>query len=92
MRHGSTILEQAEVLGAITEEPGRVTRTYLTAQHREAGDRIIGWMRDAGMDSEGGNSNGAAQRNQVKPLRGALPCNGFHGRDVLLFAGWVALT
>ena len=52
MRHGSTILEQAEVLGAITEEPGRVTRTYLTAQHREAGDRIIGWMRGAGMDAD----------------------------------------
>ena len=51
MRFGSTILEQAEILGAITEEPGRVTRTYLTPQHRAAGDRIIGWMRDAGMDA-----------------------------------------
>ena len=51
MRYGSTILEQAEILGAITEEPGRVTRTYLTPQHRAAGDRILGWMRDAGMDA-----------------------------------------
>lgn len=52
MRYGAAILEQAEILGAITEEPGRVTRTYLTPQHRQAGDRIIGWMRDAGMDAE----------------------------------------
>ena len=51
LRFGTTILEQAEILGAITEEPGRVTRTYLTPQHRAAGDRILGWMRDAGMDA-----------------------------------------
>src|SRR5450759_3224378 len=51
MRYGSTILEQAVVLGAIPDEPGRVTRTYLTPQHREAGSRIIAWMRDAGMEA-----------------------------------------
>ena len=41
-------LEQAELLGAITEEPGRLTRTYLTPQHRAAGNQIIAWMREAG--------------------------------------------
>src|SRR5664279_4803230 len=51
MRYGSTILEQAGVLGAITEEPGRVTRTYLTPQHREAGMKIIAWMREAVMEA-----------------------------------------
>ncbi|MEO7760510.1 MAG: allantoate amidohydrolase [Casimicrobiaceae bacterium] len=49
MNHGQTILEQADILGAITEEPGRVTRTYLTPQHRQAGELILGWMREAGM-------------------------------------------
>ena len=51
MDFGETILRQAEILGAITEEPGRLTRTYLTPQHREAGERILGWMREAGMDA-----------------------------------------
>ena len=51
MRFGKTILEQADILAAITEEPGRITRTYLTPQHREAGERILGWMREAGMDA-----------------------------------------
>ena len=51
MQFGEAILEQAEILGAITEEPGRITRTYLTPQHREAGERILGWMREAGMDA-----------------------------------------
>src|SRR5438128_1259982 len=49
MDYGAIILEQAEILGTITEEPGRITRTYLTPQHREAGERIAGWMREAGM-------------------------------------------
>ncbi|MBP8295979.1 MAG: allantoate amidohydrolase [Burkholderiales bacterium] len=51
MRHGQTILEQAEMLGAITQDPGRVTRTYLTPQHRAAGERILAWMREAGMEA-----------------------------------------
>ena len=51
LRFGTTILEQAEILGAISQEPGRITRTYLTPQHREAGEHILGWMRDAGMDA-----------------------------------------
>src|SRR5512144_2288231 len=52
MDHGTTILEQADVLAAFTEEPGRITRTYLTPQHREAGERILGWMREAGMTAD----------------------------------------
>jgi allantoate deiminase len=52
MRFGPSILERAEVLGAMTEDPPRVTRTYLTARHREAGETIAGWMREAGMRVE----------------------------------------
>ncbi|MGH7076123.1 MAG: allantoate amidohydrolase [Stellaceae bacterium] len=48
---GARLLDQADQLGAITEEPGRVTRTFLTPQHRAAADRVIGWMRAAGMAS-----------------------------------------
>jgi hydantoinase/carbamoylase family amidase len=51
MRFGPDILRQADLLATISEEPGRITRTYLTAQHREAGELIMGWMREAGMDA-----------------------------------------
>lgn len=51
MHFGSTILEQADLLAGISEEAGRLTRSYLTPQHREAGERIAGWMREAGMDA-----------------------------------------
>ena len=48
---GPTLMERADRLAAITEEPGRITRKYLTSQHREAGELIIGWMREAGMEA-----------------------------------------
>ncbi|HEX6944720.1 MAG TPA: M20 family metallo-hydrolase, partial [Casimicrobiaceae bacterium] len=51
MRFAPDILRQADLLAGITEEPGRITRTYLTPQHREAGELIAGWMRDAGMEA-----------------------------------------
>ncbi|HEX4113056.1 MAG TPA: allantoate amidohydrolase [Stellaceae bacterium] len=46
---GERLLAQADELGAITEEPGTVTRTFLTPQHRIAAERVMQWMRDAGM-------------------------------------------
>ncbi len=52
LRFGPRILERAETLGAITERPGMVARSYLTPQHREAGDHIRAWMREAGMEAD----------------------------------------
>jgi allantoate deiminase/N-carbamoyl-L-amino-acid hydrolase len=52
VRLGRDILRQADELAAITESPGRITRSYLTPQHREAGERIRAWMREAGMDAD----------------------------------------
>src|SRR5512139_50961 len=51
MRFGPQILSRCDELAAISEEPGRLTRTYLTPQHRAAGERIAGWMREAGMEA-----------------------------------------
>ena len=48
-RFGDSILARAELLATITEDVPRVTRAYLTPEHRRAGERIAGWMREAGM-------------------------------------------
>jgi allantoate deiminase len=48
---GPRILERAEALSHLTERPGMVARSYLTPRHREAGDLILGWMREAGMEA-----------------------------------------
>lgn len=49
MKFGPAILKQAEVLATFTEDAPQLTRTYLSREHRQAGDYLIGLMRDAGM-------------------------------------------
>jgi allantoate deiminase len=51
-RFGQEILARAEVLAAFTERPGMLARSYLTPQHRQAGEAIRGWMREAGMEAD----------------------------------------
>jgi hydantoinase/carbamoylase family amidase len=51
MRFGNDILRQADALAAYTEDPPRLTRTYLTSQHRQAGNFLLGLMREAGMEA-----------------------------------------
>ena len=36
-------------LGAISSEPNRLVRLFLSPEHRRAADLIANWMRDAGM-------------------------------------------
>jgi hydantoinase/carbamoylase family amidase len=48
-RFGESILARAELLAAITQDAPRVTRAYLTPEHRRAGELIASWMREAGM-------------------------------------------
>lgn len=36
-------------LGAISSEPGRLVRLFLTPEHRRAADLVARWMREAGM-------------------------------------------
>ena len=49
MKFGTEILSQADVLATFTEDAPRLTRTYLSRQHKAAGEYLIGLMRDAGM-------------------------------------------
>src|SRR5262249_35925905 len=38
-----------EALAVITAEPGKLTRLYLTPEHKRAADLVGDWMRRAGM-------------------------------------------
>ncbi len=51
MKYGIDILKQAEVLATYTEDAPRITRTYLSNEHKQAGVYLIGLMRDAGMSA-----------------------------------------
>ena len=52
MKYGIEILKQAEVLATYTEDAPRITRTYLSKEHKQAGVYLIGLMRDAGMNAD----------------------------------------
>jgi allantoate deiminase len=43
------ICRRVDELAGISEEPGRLTRTFLSAQQRQASDRVADWMGQAGM-------------------------------------------
>src|SRR3954451_5470276 len=50
------VLERADRLAACTEEPGRLTRRFATPALAEAGELVLGWMRDAGVAARRGAS------------------------------------
>jgi len=51
VRFGQDILRQADDLAAFSEDAPRITRRYLTPEHRQAGGYLLGLMRDAGMEA-----------------------------------------
>ena len=46
---GARLMAQADALAAFSEDPPRVTRVFLSPEHRAAGEAIAAWMREAGM-------------------------------------------
>jgi hydantoinase/carbamoylase family amidase len=49
MRYGTELMRQADVLALFSEDPPQITRIYLSEQHKQAGEYLIGLMRRAGM-------------------------------------------
>jgi allantoate deiminase len=49
-RLGARAEAMIEQLAAISAEPDRLIRLFLTPEHRRAADHIAGWMRAAGME------------------------------------------
>ena len=43
------LLARADELGAVSEEPGRLTRRFATDALARAGDLVAGWMEEAGL-------------------------------------------
>src|SRR6266850_1015019 len=49
MRFGIELMRQADVLALFSEDVPQITRTYLSEQHKQAGESLQGLMRRAGM-------------------------------------------
>ncbi len=48
---GSRIVEFCDELAQISEEPGRLTCTYLTPAHRQVASQLQSWMQAVGLDA-----------------------------------------
>jgi allantoate deiminase/N-carbamoyl-L-amino-acid hydrolase len=48
---GSRIIEFCDELAQISEEPGKLTCTYLTPAHQQVASQIQSWMQAAGLDA-----------------------------------------
>jgi allantoate deiminase len=51
MDAASEVMRRIGALARVTDEPGRLTRTYGSPAMREANQLVAGWMRQAGMDT-----------------------------------------
>lgn len=51
MKFGPVLMRQADELARFTSDAPRITRTYLSSEHKAAGDYLIALMRGAGMDA-----------------------------------------
>ena len=49
MKDAATVMERCDLLVAISEEPGSLTRPFGSRAMREANDLVTGWTREAGM-------------------------------------------
>ncbi len=46
---GEAVLARLDDLARLSDEPGRLTRFFLSAAHRAAAELVCDWMREAGM-------------------------------------------
>ncbi|MFI5012727.1 MAG: allantoate amidohydrolase [Hyphomicrobiales bacterium] len=49
LRLGQRVMHRLDELAADTDEPGRITRLFLSPAHKSAVRRVRGWMEEAGL-------------------------------------------
>jgi len=72
MLSAERILERCESLAQHSELPGGLTRVFLSPQARAASDKVLGWMREAGMQAKLDAIGNAVGRYEA--ARPGLPC------------------
>ncbi|HEU4353927.1 MAG TPA: allantoate amidohydrolase [Burkholderiales bacterium] len=66
------IMERCDALARHSELPGGLTRVFLSPEARAASDKVLGWMRDAGMQARLDAIGNTAGRYEGE--RPGLPC------------------
>jgi allantoate deiminase len=68
-------MQRCDVLGACSEEPGKLTRPFASDAMRRAHEHVIGWMRESGM---------TARKDNVGNLRGRYESRSGGGATLIL--------
>jgi allantoate deiminase len=68
----SRIMQRCDALARHSELPGGLTRVFLSPQGRAAGEAVLGWMREAGMQASLDAMGNAVGRYEGG--RSGLPC------------------
>src|SRR5512134_1117214 len=68
----SRIMQRCDALARHSELPAGLTRVFLSPEARAAGDLVLGWMREAGMQARLDPIGNAVGRYEGK--RPGLPC------------------
>src|SRR5512145_3154021 len=66
------IMERCDALARHSELPGGLTRVFLSPEARAASDKVLGWMRQAGMEARLDDIGNAAGRYEGE--RPGSPC------------------
>ena len=69
---GDEIVSRINRLGSISETPDKLTRIFLTKEHRAAAELILTWMREAGMRAHLDAIGNVCGRYEGE--RSGLPC------------------
>jgi allantoate deiminase len=72
MVSAARILQRCDELARHSELAGGLTRVFLSPEHRAAADRVLGWMREAGMSAWLDDIGNAVGRYEGE--RAGLPC------------------
>ena len=68
----SRIMQRCDALARHSELPGGLTRVFLSPEGRAAGEAVLGWMREAGMQASLDAMGNAVGR--YEGARAGLPC------------------
>jgi allantoate deiminase len=73
--YARAVMQRANELGSISEEPDRLTRRFATPAMRQANDTVAAWMRQAGM---------AVRKDNIGNLIGRYEADHFQNSKTLL--------
>ena len=68
-------MQRCDALGACSEEPGKLTRSFASDAMRRAHEHVIGWMRESGM---------TVRKDNVGNLRGRYESHSGEGATLIL--------